>query len=68
MFDLTDSLIRATVSGPAYAAGQAYMRAGRVRELRLDPARKLIVAAVQGSSKAPYRQTITLQTSKTACP
>ena len=35
LIDLTDDLIRSAVSANAYAAGQAYMRAGRVRRSRI---------------------------------
>ena len=60
MFEITDSLIRASVTGGAYAAGQAYMRDGRVRELRVEPAHSRVIASVKGSASGPYRQTISL--------
>ena len=60
MYEITDSLIRATVTGGAYAAGQAYMRDGRVREMRVEPAHSRVISSVKGSANAPYRQTISL--------
>ncbi len=60
MLELTDELIRDAVSAGAYAAGQAYMRDGRVRGLSVEPDKNLIMATVRGSGASPYRQVITL--------
>jgi superfamily II DNA or RNA helicase len=64
LIDLTDDLIRSAVSANAYAAGQAYMRAGRVRELQADADDNHISAAVKGSASRPYRLAIDVHRAK----
>src|SRR5271156_4990725 len=68
MMDITHDLIRATVSANAYAAAQAYVRAGRVRALQADPGTNSISAKVQGSASKPYAQTIEIGTSRAGKP
>jgi superfamily II DNA or RNA helicase len=62
--DISDDLIRATVTANAYAAGQAYMRAGRVRELQADFDDNHISAEVKGSARRPYRLAIDVHRNK----
>ena len=62
--DISDELIRATVTANAYAAGQAYMRAGRVRGLQADIDDNHISAEVKGSARRPYRLAIDLHQTK----
>jgi superfamily II DNA or RNA helicase len=62
--DISDDLIRSAVSANAYAAGQAYMRAGRVRDLQADADEKHISAEVKGSARRPYRLAIDLHRAK----
>jgi hypothetical protein len=61
MLDITDDLIRATVSASALAAAQAYLRAGRVREMHAAPDGNRITAKVQGSARKPYAQSIVIK-------
>jgi superfamily II DNA or RNA helicase len=61
MLQITDSLIRSTVSAATYAAGQAYMKDGRVRDLRAEPEKNRLLATVKGSGTATYRQTILVE-------
>lgn len=68
MMDITHDLIRATVSPNAFAAAQAYVRAGRVRALQADPDHNRISAKVQGSASKPYCQTIEIGASKAGKP
>src|SRR5271168_2794001 len=68
MMDITHELIRATVSANAYAAAQAYVRAGRVRALQADPGTNSISAKVQGRASKPYAQMIEIGTSRAGKP
>ena len=68
MMDITHDLIRATVSANAYAAAQAYVRAGRVRALQADPEHNRISAKVQGSASKPYAQMIEIGASRAGKP
>jgi superfamily II DNA or RNA helicase len=60
MARLDRSVIRTSVSSSAFAAAEAYMRAGRVRALNFDVGSDRLTAVVQGSARAPYRQDIQL--------
>jgi superfamily II DNA or RNA helicase len=62
--DISDELIRATVTASAYAAGQAYMRAGRVLGVQADEDARHMSAEVKGSARRPYRLTIDLHRTK----
>jgi superfamily II DNA or RNA helicase len=62
--DIDHALIRAIVSATAYAAAQAYARAGRVSDLRVDEANHTLTAEVRGAAARPYRQTIVLHRDK----
>ncbi len=61
MIELTDALIRATVTANAFAAGQAYMRNGRVRAVGVEPAKGTIRATVKGSAGAQYQLAISVR-------
>ncbi len=58
VIELSDSLIRATVTANAYVAGLAYMRNGRVKAIGVEPTRGTIRATVQGSGGAKYKLAI----------
>ncbi len=58
MIELSDSLIRATVTANAYVAGLAYMRNGRVKAIGIEPTRGTIRATVQGSGGSKYKLAI----------
>ncbi|MGH8969032.1 MAG: SNF2-related protein [Actinomycetes bacterium] len=57
--DLNDFTIRRTVGPKAFANGRSYARGGRVSELTVDPAGRLLTAAVQGTRNSPYRVVVT---------
>ncbi len=57
--DLSDLAIQRTVGPRSFAAGVAYARAGRVRDVQHDRADRLIYGAVQGTRPAPYSVIVT---------
>ena len=57
--DLSDLTISRTVGPRAFAGGIAYARGGRVSELTVDRAGRLLSAAVQGTRRSPYRVVVT---------
>ncbi len=61
MIEVTDDLIRATVSPNAYAAGHAYMKDGRVRAIGLEPTTGQIRAVVKGSGNSRYTLTVSMR-------
>ena len=61
VIEVTDEMIRATVSPNAYAAGRAYMLDGRVRAIALEPKTDQIRATVKGSGTARYSLTVSMR-------
>jgi superfamily II DNA or RNA helicase len=57
--DLGDVTIARALGAPTAARGLAYARQGRVSQLTVDPAGRLLSAAVQGARAAPYRVVVT---------
>ncbi|HTZ72065.1 MAG TPA: SWIM zinc finger family protein, partial [Acetobacteraceae bacterium] len=64
MLDITEDAIRKAVTANAFAAAEAYVRAGRVRRVEVDEDIDLITAKVQGTQKKPYSQMIWLNRDK----
>ena len=60
MIELSDALIRATVTASAFAAGQAYMRNGRVKAFGIESTKGTIRATVKGSAGAKYQLAISV--------
>jgi superfamily II DNA or RNA helicase len=57
--DLSDLTIQRTVGPGAFSRGLSYARDGRVRELTVDPAGRVLFASVQGTRRSPYQVVVT---------
>ena len=60
MIEVSEALIRATFNPNVFAAGQAYMRTGRVKAVATEPATGNLRATVSGSGGARYKLEISV--------